>query len=229
MKNFIVKIFLFVCAIVFLAEGVLLSLVCLKRVSPNDISVFYRTLFPDSIGTGRPDSIGTGFAIAFLCIGFILLYNAMRSTGQARTIIIKDRGETVRIPVATIKDFINQIIEKNSHLNNVHIKVDKKGKWVYVHIVCTYTGYTPVRGEMSAVKEILRSEIKRVFEFSYLKIDFHLAGVRAGEYPAREEEAREGPDSVVGSSGDEEGLRNEDVSRDTHLEEEPPKAAPWEG
>ena len=83
----------------------------------------------------------------------------------------------MRIPVSTIRAFIIQIIGLNSHLNNIDITINKKGKWIFVNILCAYTGNMPVCQEMHKLKEVLRGEIKRVFEFPYLKINFQLDGI----------------------------------------------------
>lgn len=201
MKNFFLKIFLFICAVIFLTESALLFLVYFGRISFDHVAAFF-TLYGQTPGRA---GVLVGFAFGFLCIGLIFLFRVSRTTRKIHTLFIKDKGEIVRIPVGTIKDFIIQIIEKNSHLSDIDVVITRKRKWIYINVLCAYTGYTPIRSEINEMKEILRGEIKRVFEFPYLKIDFQLVGIRVDyeEYPE------------TAQTADKDIVEEEDVLRET--------------
>ncbi len=175
MKKIIIKLFLFICALIFISESAILLMVCFGRFSVDEAVTFYRSLLqvPDRL------DILYGVAATFLCLGLILLLGIFRKAGQIRTIEVRDKGEMVRIPVQTIKDFIEQLLRMNGQFNDVDIGIKKKGKWIYIDIEGTYTGQSPIRNEITEVKGTLKGEIKRVFEFSHLRIDFQIDGVQA--------------------------------------------------
>lgn len=175
MKKIIIKLFLFLCALIFISEGAILLMAYFGWFSVDEATAFYSLLLQTS---GWLDIL-YGVAAAFLCLGLVLLLNIFRKTGPIKTIEVQDKGEMVRIPVKTLKDFIEQIIRMNGRFNDVYIGVKKKGKWIYIDVAGTYTGQSPIHHEITEVKKVLKGEIKRVFEFSHLRIDFQIDGVHA--------------------------------------------------
>lgn len=174
MKKIIIKLFLFMCALIFMLEGAILLMVCLGQFSIDEVTAFYGHLLQ------TPDwfDILYGITAAFLCFGLILLLGIFRKSGQIETIEVRDKGEMIRIPVKTIEDFINQIIRMNGRFSDVYVGIKKKRKWIHIDIEGTYTGHSPIRNEITEVKNVLKGEIKRVFEFSHLRIDFQVDGVQ---------------------------------------------------
>lgn len=174
MKKIIIKLFLFMCALIFISESVILLIVCFGWFSVDEAATFY------SLVLQVPDRLNVLYSVAatFLCLGLILLLGIFRKAGQIKTIEVRDKGEMVRIPVKTIKDFIEQLIRMNGRFSDIYIGIKKKGKWIYIDIEGIYTGQSPIRNEIAEVKNIVKGEIKRVFEFSHLRIDFQVDGVQ---------------------------------------------------
>ncbi len=222
MKNFIVKLFSLICAVIFLSQSAVLFLIWSGRVSLRDIIDFGNSL----LQTSRHADILAGSAIAFLSIGLIFFYRAMKRTVRLKAIVVKNKGEIVRIPVNTVRDFVYQIIEKNPYLKEPNVVIHKKGKWIYINVLCAYTGETPVQEEINTLKEILRGEIGRVFGFSYLKIDFQLEGIRI-TYSGADFESEESD----GTLDDNEALASDQQPDSTSAEainQGSNKQMPWE-
>jgi uncharacterized alkaline shock family protein YloU len=172
----------------------------------------------------RGVNILSGFTISLLTIGLIFLYYAIRRTGEAETIVLKDKGQMVHIPAETFKDFINQILEKESSLSDFDTAVHRKGKWIYVDVASNFTGAVPVRRETSQIKEILKSEIERVFELPHFKITFQMKGINAARAKNRER-------SIEKNLGLEEETNqlNENMNEEDKLQkEEALEKMPWE-
>ena len=235
MKNFISKIFIFFCACLFLSEGLLLGLVRFGHVSLSDATVFYNTLLQTQ---SRLDLL-FGVAAGFLCLGLICLYCALRNNRQPDVLVTKSKGNIVRIPVKTVREYIKQVISRESRLEDVEVAISKKGKWVYVDILCACPGDTPVHEETRRIKETLKKEIKRVFEFTFLKINFQLetvqivqtqnrSGVKsANTDPIGDQKEPIGQELDLDMEGDS-GMDDERVIEEIAKEKKTHKFMPWE-
>ena len=173
MKSFFIRIFLFICAIAATFGGILLFLVGLKRISPKDAISFYSFV----LQTPPALSAALWVGLSFSCLGFILFFLALRSRIAQKSILIREGGEILRIPIDAVKDFIDHILLKNPHLNAFDTMINNKGKWIYINIFPAFNDAVSIRQQVSHMRKILKEEIERVFEFSYLRINFQMRTV----------------------------------------------------
>ena len=173
MKNLILKFYYLVNAIFTIALSMLLFLICLGRISINDITVFYAKLVQ------TPLWIDILYIVAgiFLCTGLIFVLRLFKKKGNTHEIILKDSGELIRIPARTINDFVLQIINRNENLQDSEMSFTSNGGRVNINIACIYAGHKPVSDEIRDVKEILKGELKRIFKLSNVHIDFNLDSI----------------------------------------------------
>lgn len=232
MKNFITRIFFFILAVACIAESAVFFLARSGYFSLNNVTLFYSRF----LQTPRMLDFALGFGIGFLVFGLIFSYLAFRYAGQTKTIIVKGRDGMLRIPVSAIGSFVEQalnMLDQYSSLSDFTTTINKKGKWVYISIATAITGGVPVQQEIRRVKEALREEIARVFEFPYFKIDFLVKGVnierKKKEFSSREDWKEEGlVAEEMSISEPEEAPDNREMDEVAHIKEEPHKAMPWE-
>jgi len=173
MRSFFIRIFLFVCAVTATFGGMLFFMVGLRHISPKDAISFYNFI----LQTPQALSAVLWVGLSFVCLGFILFFLALRRRMPQKSILIKERGEILRIPINALKDFIDHILLKNPHLNAFDTMINNKGKWIYINIFPVFNDVVSIRQQVSHIRKILKEEIERVFEFSYFKINFQMRTV----------------------------------------------------
>jgi len=172
MKNFFIKLFFYVSFVVFTFEGLILTLMAAGRLSVTRIELFLA-----SFASHQDSNILFIAAGGFFLFALVFLISALKTYDQPPVIIIKDKNEVLRIPLETIKEFVNQIISMNSHIKNVEMYVTKKKRWVTINILAMYSGCKPVHEEIIKLREIVKGELQRIFEFPFLRINFQLEGI----------------------------------------------------
>ncbi|MEE8359458.1 MAG: hypothetical protein V3S04_00865 [Candidatus Omnitrophota bacterium] len=232
MKNLITRFFLFLLAVVSIAESAVFFMARYRYLSLKSVALFYKRF----LQTPWMLDFTLGFAIGFLAVGIIFSYLAFRKTGRPKSIVVKDRNGILHIPVDTIKDFVDRaldILDQYSSLSDFETTIDKKGKCIYIYIVST-TGAVPIHREIHRIREALRAEIARVFEFPHFKVDFLIKGItveQKAEVSGPQQDRKGEADSLLkqmsGSEVEEEPGNGEMVG-DARLKETPHKVMPWE-
>ncbi len=174
MKNFIIKIFFLICALIFIGESLVLFFIRFGNISSEQVNYYYSMLFQLPMSM-RVLSI---FAALFLWLSCIFFINVFRKNSTPKEVIIKDRGELLRIPVTTIEDLVRQIASMNTHFDNIEMFITNSSNIVKINISCTYSGFKSVKEEVSELKEILRGEINRVLDLHRVIINFYLDGIK---------------------------------------------------
>ena len=173
MKTFFIKILLFVCAVVAIAEGMFFFLVAFKRIYPQDIISFYALV----LQTPKYLNVTLGFSAGFLLLGFVLLAVVFRGSRTQKAILIKDKGETLRIPIDAVSDFANQLLHQNPYISDYDTAINSKGKWLYVDISFVSNDAFPINQGVSEIRAMLRDELTRVFAFDHLRINFQMKNI----------------------------------------------------
>jgi len=162
--------------IVFLFEGAVLLMVRLGYFSAEQVIVFYSRV----LGTKSMLDVTLGVAAVFLLFGLFTAFLAWRSPRRMKYIAVKDKNGLLSIPVDTVGDFVGQaltLLDQYSSMSDFDTTVNKRGKWVYIDIRATVTDAVPIKQEINRIKETIKEQIVRVFEFPYVKIEFHVKGV----------------------------------------------------
>lgn len=236
MKNVIMRVFLFGCGTVFIVESIALFMIRMGYFDVSVASQMYNSLFQT---TSRLDML-LACAACFGLVGLVLMFRVFWGIGQSKAIIIKDKGEVVRIPAKTIKDFIAQIIDLNSALEDVKMIVKPNRKWIDLKILCSYTGDQPVSTELHRVKEIIKTEMNKVFDFTYVRINFQLEGISiettkdiskfnsaSGIQSGYDEETKS--EGLDWSAEDKERARDGDTAAEASEQDMISKGLPWIG
>jgi hypothetical protein len=220
MKNFAARVFLSVSAAIFILEGAALLALRAGYFSIDDTAALYGYL----VRTRDGMNLLSGFTMALFVIGLLFLHRVVRMAGGPDVIILKDKGGILRIPVDTFKDFIDQVLKKESLLSDFSTKVYRKGRWIYINITSNFTGRVHVCKEAFQVKHILECEIERVFKLSRFKITFQMKGIDAGkgQEDKRQVKNRLHIEEGVGRADD-----NEPEVDEVGIDKEPSRM-PWE-
>lgn len=174
MKIFFSKILLYVCACVAIVEAAIFLLVGLARIPPEKVLSLYAFVTQ----TKEFRNVSLGLAAGFLCVGIVLLIISVRLKGPQKLISTSKDGEDLDIPVDAVKDFIGQILTQNPSMNDFDITIhNKKGK-VYIDINVSVGDSVSIQQGIHELRNVLKEEIERVFEFPYLKINFQIKGIR---------------------------------------------------
>ena len=200
MKTFLIKLFSLVCAAVFIFESMVLFAVRYGRILPKDAISFYTFV----LRTPRALDATLGFAIGFLCAGLIFLSVAFRRTRKQKIILIKENGETLRIPMDVVKDFISQILGQNRHMSEFDTKIHNKRKWLFIDIFPVFNNDVAVRQQVNQMREDLKEQIEYAFELNRCKVNFQLKGINAAT--AKKE-----------TTGTEDQGEKEEISLDKHV------------
>ena len=174
MKNTFTKIFALLCGIIFIAEGAILLQVYFGKLHPHDIIQLFNLLVSKQIHLHYLLGISLGFILSGLIFLRIFIGKKRSSIDD---ITINKKGEVIRIPAEAIKEVVQQIISLNSHFTDVGIEIRKIKKWINIELCCAYAGNESIPKKINEIKEIIRGEMMRVFDFRYLKINFQLDGV----------------------------------------------------
>jgi len=102
---------------------------------------------------------------------------AFRSKRRQKLILIKEKGEILRIPVDEVKDFIDQMLGQNPYLSDFDTTLRNKGKRIYINISSVFNDAVSIRQEVNQIRKILKGELGRVFEFARFKINFQIKGI----------------------------------------------------
>jgi len=173
MKNFIIKLFLFLCAVIFISQSILLFMIRMEKISIETIIHSYSSIFQIPFWANFFNSmIGV-----FLGTGLILCAFIFRKKTVTEEIVIKDKGEFIRIPIETIKALIIQILGNNPRFKEIDIDIFSKGSKTHIILACAYEGSHSVKEEIIESKEILKGELKRILDLSHIHFDFQLGGI----------------------------------------------------
>ncbi len=173
MKRFLTRILLSICAIVAICEGVLFVIIRLGRISVEQAASAYASLLQSPEGMHAIP----GLVLGFLCLGAGLLATAVRRDGNRGSISMEDGGEALRVRLDTVRDFIDQMLERNHGMSEFETAVRCEGAWVYIDISAVFDGAVPIRQRISRIRHALREDIIRVFEFSSFRINFEVNGI----------------------------------------------------
>ena len=174
MKTFMSKVFLFMCAGIVIVQSVVLFMVGLGRITVREVVSFYNFI----AGTQAALHVALGLGGVLLFVGCILFLIALRMKTSEKAIVIKEYGQLLRIPVATLKDFVRQILVQNSYLSDVEISISHKGKWIYLAIHPVFESIVSIPQKILELREALSSQIEQVFEFKNLRINFQVKGIK---------------------------------------------------
>jgi len=228
MKSFIIKIFFLVCSVVFFLEGLLLLLIYLGNIPPDEVESFIGS----ALQAKDTMEIILYLSIGGLIIGTICMLQVFKGTGKDQTIAIRDKDGTVHIPMATIKNLVDQILGSSHSLSGFKTIVQKKGKFIYIDISSKFKSSVSIRQEASQIKEHIKNEMEEIFDYPYFKIDFQVKRITHDMTSSRS--ASSGPDRI--NTEELERLPAETIDRDggpeagreeIASEENPPLKKAW--
>ena len=173
MKNFFSKVFLFLSAIVATLGGMLFFMTGLKRISIREVISAYTFI------SQKPEALKVllilGFA--FCSLGLILFTRVFTIKKSQKSILIKEKGYSLRIPQAAVKDFIDQILAHHSYLSDCETVIRSNQRWIYINIFSAFDGAVSIRQKVSQIRQILKEEIERTLGFDHFKINFQIKAI----------------------------------------------------
>jgi hypothetical protein len=223
MKNFVRRLFLVLCGMTLMTEGLILLSVRMGYLSLEKILNWIITLFRTQKGL---DAITTA-SLGLVVLGAVLLVSALLMMKKQKTIKITNDGEMVVIPVDAVKDFIEQSLKRISRFKGIKTSINKKGRWLVVVIQGVFAGDTSITSEIESVKDALRKKLQEVFEFSQFKLNFHVKGISSDVVNSIPLDSRDYDESEPESSNE----REDEFDRPTDNEEakEPETVPPKKG
>lgn len=229
MKKLITKLFLFICAGLAIFESMFFFMVTFRRIPAQKVISFYTFVSQ----TPKALRITLGVAIFFLSLGIILFFLALRVRRPQKVFLIREKGEVLRVPVDTIRDFIDQILSQSPYMSDFDTMISSKRERMNIDIFSSFKQAVPIRQEVSRVRAVLREEIERVFGFTNFKINFQAKGINIeqkteGFIPQQGRKEVENLPLEQGLSLEaEEESNNENIIKDIHLKEKLRKKMPW--
>ncbi|MBF0254103.1 MAG: hypothetical protein HQL11_03130 [Candidatus Omnitrophica bacterium] len=200
MKQFVGKLFLYVFALSFLVVAAILVGVRLGFVPWQDMTALYE----QTIATGRLDVAGMVLLVLWGA-GIFIWSRILSSERRVKSVVVRDKGEEVRVPLTSIKEFVDKILDQRSSIDDCKTRLGLKGPWLLIRVEPVFKMPVSVIEESQTIRQELKVELEKVFSLTQLKIDFEVRGieaVRAIEKSIKEAEAAK-PASESGSVFDE--------------------------
>ncbi|MBF0217738.1 MAG: alkaline shock response membrane anchor protein AmaP [Candidatus Omnitrophica bacterium] len=170
MMVFFRKILYFFCGMVFFSLGLLLSGVSTGYITSSMLVEIYS--YQESLNCMLWAGAVLGVA------GLIFILAAFLVRGEPKEMVIRDKGELVRIPLLAIRDVVNQILSQEPSVGGYKTVVTKRGKTVIFDILCAFHEGVSIRQEIALLKDIVKDRISELFEFADFRINFTVEGVR---------------------------------------------------
>ncbi|MEE8423999.1 MAG: hypothetical protein V3S49_05605 [Thermodesulfobacteriota bacterium] len=143
----------------------------------------------------------------------------------------------MRIPLDTIKDFVDQILSQSPCMIDFDTVISNAGGWININIFSSFKQVVPIRQEVDRMRVILKQEIERVFGFTHFKINFQMKNINidqsrnsfSSEF-AKEEQVENETVSLEHVLTPEKGKEseNENMIEEVIQKESPHKLMPWE-
>ena len=173
MKNFFIRILLFICSLVAFAEGVLFFMITFGRISSQGVISFYTYILqiPETF------NVTLGFGIGYSFLGFVLLRGVLRYGKKQKLIIIREKEEILCIPSEGVREVVDQILEQTPSVSDFDTRIANKGERLYLNISLAFNSAVSVRQEINRMRKVLKDEIGRIFEFSHLEFNFQIKSI----------------------------------------------------
>ena len=184
MKNFIKRVFLSICGIILLTQGMILMGLRVRALPMDKFLNYFISFFQN------PKGLDIVFAAALFLffLGVSLLFASLVTMKIRKVITIKNNGGKIVVPCDAVKDFIEQALEDNSCMSGIWAVINKRGRSIVVDVHCAYRGSTSIREEIASIGSDLAERTKKVFSIRHFKMNFNVRSVDAVEpEPARSE------------------------------------------
>ena len=123
MKKFAIQTFLFGCGLMLILVSIICFMVRFGYLTFADLSSLSGSFL---FAQGLVDVLLLS-AACFMAAGVLLMGGVLGGLSLSKAIVIKEKGEVIRIPIKTIKEFIGQTIDHDKSIIDPRIFIKKNG------------------------------------------------------------------------------------------------------